>query len=904
MADPPISEHMGTKQGCHYVLIWLLFLLVAPLAPVSADPEQGSRTETRYLSGTGRVDQVDWEFQIDQGRGAGTWTRIPVPSQWELEGFGSYAYGMDDPDAHTRAEVGRYRHEFEVPEEWRGRRVRLVFEGAMTDALVKVNGNSAGPPHRGAFTRFAYEVSDRLEYGESNLLEVEVSEASADGSVNRAEREADYWLFGGIYRPVYLESNPARSIKHVAIDARQDGELAVEIELVGVEGGEEVVVQVRETGPRASAVGPALTKPLDGERSVVTIRGRIPGVEAWSAERPRLYWLDVTLREDGRSIHMPKAEKFGFRTIEIRPGEGLFVNGRRVLLKGVNRHSFWPESGRTLSRELNRRDAELIKSLNANAVRTSHYPPDPSFLEACDELGLYVIDELPGWHDAYRAGIGSRLIGELVRRDVNHPSVILWANGNEGGWNSLLDGEFERHDPQARPVIHPGSTAAGIDAAHYPTYAELRDLLGPDSSLRRVLRLGTAPELVLPTEMLHGLYDGGGGAGLADYWRAISTSPRGTGGFLWALLDEGVVRTDRAGAIDTHGNYAPDGIVGPYRESEASYSAVREIWSPVEIEGADWKSGRLDVRNRFFRTDLSECAFRWQGLAVSDPTYGSESRVLFEGEGRGPRLGPGERGRWSLGKIPDVAFDLLRLVALDPYGREVGEWAGWSQPRRGLLESWLPPEEEAEEPLARAVGAQPEWIESVEAVGVKSLSTVWTGSPSGWFRLEVEHDAPVAPGTHGFTIRLSDFEPSELEWLGDGPWPVWANRTAGSRPGLWRRSLIGDTPGRSARGFYSGVRWINLFDAKTFPGSVTVVVESEDLLVGILSPHFPEDARNASAEVPPLGAVSFLSRIPAMGTKFHSAAELAPDIDVQRRTETVSRRDVVWLRFNPESPGL
>ncbi len=886
-----------------FVAIWLLLAGLGLACSAAGNLINDSSTERRYLSGTGLGDGVDWEFQIDRGRGAGSWIEIPVPSQWELQGLGRYAYGKDDPEARLHAEVGRYRHEFVVPRAWRGRLVRLVFEGVMTDAVVKVNGRSAGPPHRGGFTRFAYDVSDRLEYGGSNLLEVEVSEASADGSVNRAEREADYWVFGGIYRPVYLESLPARSISNVAIDARHDGELAVEIELVGVEGGEEVTVQVREIGPRASEVGPALTGRVDGGRDQITIRGRIPGVEAWSAERPRLYFLDARLSDDGHTLHRPRAWKFGFRTIELRPDQGLFVNGHRVLLKGVNRHSFWPESGRTLNRGLNRRDAELIKGLNANAVRTSHYPPDSSFLEACDELGIYVVDELPGWHDAYRSGIGSRLIGELVRRDVNHPSVILWANGNEGGWNSLLDGEFGRHDPQRRPVIHPGSTAAGVNARHYPTYAELRESLGSDSSLGRLLRLGKAPDLVLPTEMLHGLYDGGGGAGLADYWRAISSSPRGAGGFLWALLDEGVVRTDRAGAIDTRGNYAPDGIVGPYREPEASYQAVRQIWSPIEIESADWQNGLLDVRNRFFRTDLSECTLRWQGLAVPDPVSGSEPRVLFELERRGPRIGPGQRGRVSLGGVPDEAFDVLRLVALDPHGREIGEWAGWNEGRSDLLESWLPVQEGA---VAGAGSAPPGWIESVEqigAVGAEDFSTGWTEYASGWIRLEVERSGNMDPNAAGFTLRLADFEPSELEWLGDGPWPVWANRLAGPQPGVWRRSVDRDTPGRSARGFYSGVRWMRLSD-RTLAGSVTVAVGSEGLFVGVLAPDFPGDAQNARAEVPALGTISFLSRVPAIGTKFHRPIDLAPVTETEVRDETASRRDVVWLRFDPHGRGL
>jgi len=126
----------------------------------------------------------------------------------------------------------------------------------------------------------------------------------------------------------------------------------------------------------------------------------------------------------------------------VRPGKGLYLNGQRILLKGVDRHSFRPETGRSLDREDNYADARLVKSMNMNAVRMSHYPPDPAFLEAADQLGIYVLDELSGWHHAHDTDVGRRLVREMVERDVNHPSILFWDNGNEGGWNRELDGEF------------------------------------------------------------------------------------------------------------------------------------------------------------------------------------------------------------------------------------------------------------------------------------------------------------------------------------------------------------------------------------------------------------------------------------------------------------------------------
>ena len=133
----------------------------------------------------------------------------------------------------------------------------------------------------------------------------------------------------------------------------------------------------------------------------------------------------------------------------------MFVNGNRVFLKGVDRHSFLPDSGRTLSEQISRGDIDLIKEMNGNAVRSSHYPPDRHFLDACDELGLYMLDELTGWQAHYDTNIGKKLVKEMVEHDVNHPSILFWDNGNEGGFNLDLDGEYAKYDPEKRLVLHP-----------------------------------------------------------------------------------------------------------------------------------------------------------------------------------------------------------------------------------------------------------------------------------------------------------------------------------------------------------------------------------------------------------------------------------------------------------------
>jgi len=490
-------------------------LLVAGSAAVCAH----TASETQYLTGLGKDDGVTWEFYCTAGRNGGTWTTIVVPSCWELEGFGTYNYGHDSSPA---SEQGLYRRTFNVPAGWSGRRVELVFEGSMTDTAVTVNGNSAGPTHQGGFTEFRYDISALLNYGTSNLIEVTVAKRSANTSINQAEREADYWIFGGIYRPVYLIAHPAESIRRFALNPLANGTLSGVVHFAGLAASADLVATVRTTN--GTLVGALPPVALTANQSNATITGNFPGIVPWSMENPSLYDLTLELTRSGNLLHSA-TDRIGFRTVQVIPGNGFYLNGVKIRMNGVNRHTFWPDSGRTSSAALSAEAVALIKGTNMNAVRMSHYPPDKHFLAECDAQGLLVINELPGWQSpAYDNTVAPRLVQELVERDVNRPSVVLWANGNEGGWNLTVDDDYALHDPQARPVIHPGSNYSGnlaqggMDTTHYPTYSTLTSKLGGSN-------------LYLPTEFLHGLYDGGHAAGLQDYWNAMRASSKGAADF-------------------------------------------------------------------------------------------------------------------------------------------------------------------------------------------------------------------------------------------------------------------------------------------------------------------------------------------------------------------------------------
>ena len=625
------------------------------------------QTERQYLSGHGCDDTVEWDFFCTDGRNSGRWTKIGVPSCWELQGFGTYQYGISFygkafPEG-IAGEKGMYKYEFEVPEEFRGKQVSLVFEASMTDTEVKVNGRKAGSKHQGAFYRFSYNVTDLLKYGKKNQLEVTVSKESENASVNLAERRADYWNFGGIFRPVFLEVKPAVNLRHIAIDAQMDGSFRANC-YTNISGdGMSIRAQILDGKGKKLA---DTTVPLKAGSDWTTLQLNVSAPALWTAETPNLYKAQFSLLDkEGKVLHH-ETETFGFRTIEVRESDGLYVNGVRINVRGVNRHSFRPESGRTLSKSKNIEDVLLMKGMNMNSVRLSHYPADPEFLEACDSLGLYVMDELGGWHGKYDTPTGVRLIEGMIERDVNHPSIIWWSNGNEKGWNIELDGEFHKNDPQKRPVIHPQGNFSGFETMHYRSYGESQNYM----------RL---PEIFMPTEFLHGLYDGGHGAGLYDYWEMMRKHPRCIGGFLWVLADEGVKRVDMDGFIDNQGNFGADGIVGPHHEKEGSYYTIKQLWSPVQVMNTAIDrnfDGKLSVENRYDYLNLNTCRFIWQQVKFPSVTDASNTttRILKQGEVQGSDVAAHGVGVVDIKTSILPETDALFLTVIDKYGYELWRW--------------------------------------------------------------------------------------------------------------------------------------------------------------------------------------------------------------------------------------
>ena len=903
---------------------WVALMLVCAFPCLA--PAQAQETQFQYLSGHDKDDAVPWDFKCSAGRRSGSWMTIPVPSNWELQGFGRFTYGQTDyPDksgAATDTAEGHYKRPFTVPAAWSARRTFLVFEGVMTDTQVTVNGQSAGPMHQGGYYRFQYEVTKLLKYGQSNQLEVTVDDESSDQSINRAERRGDYWNYAGIYRPVYLESVPTALIQRVAVNAQADGSFAMDVYADGAAPADTVQAQILDMA--GNAVGPAFSQPLSADGSApVRLQTRLPSPRLWTAETPNLYQVEVRLKRGATTLHTIR-QRFGFRTIELRPGDGIYVNGRRILLKGSCRHTFWPDSGRCTSDKISRLDIGLMKDMNMNAVRMSHYPPDQHFLDDCDELGLYVLDELGGWSRPYATDTAHRLVREMVVRDVNHPSILFWDNGNEGGWNKATDDDFAQWDPQGRHVIHPGGgTFRDDNDTHYPNYA-------------RLLSLAAGDTVFLPTEFLHGLYDGGAGSGLADYWDVMRHSKVGGGGFIWAFLDEAVKRVDLDGHLDTNGNYAPDGIVGPYREKEGSFYAIKEVWSPLVIAGkqlpADFH-GSLALENRYDFTDARQCRFTWQLRKFRRPD-GAAADFTVMGQGTAlptTAIPPGTTGTLKMTLPPDWRqAGTLSLRADDPQGREVWTWV-WPLPHADDYRAIAaapggPKTSETETSDALTVRSEDLAVQFSKATGLLTsvqragqsysllngprpsvgdatltsfehhmegtdqiikatysgamTSVQWRVRGSGWVQMDYDYALTGPQDFFGVSFDLPEADVRAMTWLGDGPYRAWKNRLAGETFGVWHNTYNDTITGDSLwqypefKGYYADVRWVTL---QTVAGPITVVMNQDGLFLQVLTPKFPPGnlPRHTLVAFPAAG-LSFLHAIPPVGSKFATAASSGP----------------------------
>jgi hypothetical protein len=885
-----------------------LFLFLILIFPVRAQ-----KTEVLYLSGLDKDHTVQWDFFCTNGRNSGKWSKIAVPSNWELQGFGSYLYGKPNLTAN---EKGQYKYEFIVSKNWQKKKIYIVFEGSMTDTEVKINGKSAGAMHQGAFYRFKYEISELLNYGGKNLLEVTVSKESTNESINRAERTSDYWVFGGIFRPVYLEAVPVQFIDRVAIDAKADGSFYMDVFAIGTGNTKTVKAQVQTLDGKS--FGPVLTAELVENKAI--IEGSLTNPALWNPEFPNRYQVVVSLVNGKKAIHQI-SQKFGFRTVEVRLSDGIYVNGRKIIFRGVCRHTFWPSSGRTSSKQLAIDDVNLMKDMNMNAVRMSHYPPDQYFLDVCDSMGMFVLDELAGWQKFYDTPTAKRLVKQTVERDVNHPSIVLWDNGNEGGFNKDVRGDYALYDPQKRTVIEPWAIINGTNTKHYPGYKYVENALT------------NGKEIYFPTEFLHGLFDGGLGAGLDDYWNLMLSRPLAAGGFLWVFADEGVERRDLNDSIDTWGNNAPDGILGPYHEKEGSFYTIKEIWSPVyfkEVSVTPEFTGKFTISNRYLYSNLNGCKYSYE-LVKFGNAFTKDQIRLQTGKIQFPDIKPGESGILSLDLPADwKSYDALYITAVDQYGRNINTWSWNITSAKTFANRIIAPSPDKvtavehdsllnlttgktvltfnkktgqisgvianSKPLSfsglQFAGFRSNFRELkhyasgnnyiIEIMSDSACHAKWTMLAGGWMQLDYDYRPNGSLDFAGITFSYPENLVTGATLMANGPYHVWKNRLKGTQFGVFNKKYNNTITGETwdypeFKGYYSNFYAVEI-QTKELP--ITIVSATSDLFLHLFTPAAAKySQRGVRGEVnPPFpsGNISFLHGISAIGTKFSKADTEGP----------------------------
>ena len=672
----------------------IVFVLLAAHTAASAQTSQvislNGTWDFAFAADAAAADRLTGFYQ--EGFQGGGFRPIVVPSNWALEGFEEPIYSRT-----RQGGEGFYTLRFQVPDSMRGKRVLLHFGGVWDSAEVWLNSAPLGR-HDSGFTGFAYDVTPNLKLGE-NRLAVRVRQVTRDSGFDTN----DDWALGGIYRDVWLEGMPAaqyidRVETTTTFDAQfRDADLNLR---VLVSSGRGLGAQaVQAGGGRGGNAAPdqgyelraILTAP-DGkevQRSVLAIpphRGtardtllamHVAAPLHWTAETPNLYRLTVELAQGGAVTHARTSE-VGFRQISTTGGV-LRINGQAVKLRGVCRHDENPDVGRATTRENWLQDLRLMKAANINMVRTSHYPPAEGFIQLCDEMGMYVLDEIPmglggglGEDPSYVAA-GLLRAQETIARDRNHPSVIVWDIGNENPFTAmhLAVIRFVKGSDPTRPVLMPQR----IDEFLPPEIDILAPHYRPPSALDQLA--AHSSRAIITTEYTHAYAEDGFG-GLADSWRALTQHASGAGGSIWMWQDQGLTRT-RTGANGQPEKYIQivtdgwDGIVRADRTPQRDYWEARAVYAPVNVPDVPlhfWpgqSAVRVPIKNDYDFTDLSAVAIHWSLMAGD--------RELAKGEGK-VNAAPHSTGYLALpvdalkSVAPGVAY-YAHLAFLRPDGSEI-----------------------------------------------------------------------------------------------------------------------------------------------------------------------------------------------------------------------------------------
>jgi len=586
-----------------------------------------------------------WFFKDDYD--TREWDDIEVPSNWQMKGYdvpiyvnAGYPYKKNPPFIeHGWNPVGSYKRNFKIPREWKNKEVFLNFGAVSSAYYVWVNEQPVGY-FQDSKTPGEFNITRYLKRG-NNSLAVEVYRW-CDGSYIE---DQDFWRLSGIQRSVFLHVRPKTCISDFFFRGDleknyRDGLLKLDISLKGTESHEKdftVEASLIDNGQKVFSETKNIT--LEEGTAMVNIEKSLPEIRRWSAETPELYSLVICLRDGKGNILECVTSKVGFRKVEIIDSQ-LLVNGVAVYLKGTNLHEHDDVNGHVVDEATIMKDIRVMKSNNINAVRTSHYPQQELWYEMCDKYGLYLIDEAnieshgmgynkditladkPEWAAAHLDRMKN-----MVERDKNHPSVIIWSLGNEAGdgHNFLNNYKWTKNRDDTRPVQYERAekntnTTERHTDIFCPMYERIEQIeqYSKDEKNDRPLIL---------CEYAHAM--GNSTGNLQDYWDVIEKYPKLQGAFVWDWVDQGLLKTDENGekywayggdfgeeGIRSDGNFCINGLVWPDRTVKPGLNEVKKVYQYIGFEPVDLAKGLIGITNKYDFTNLSEFNFDWE--IVSD----------------------------------------------------------------------------------------------------------------------------------------------------------------------------------------------------------------------------------------------------------------------------------------------
>ncbi|HHW00170.1 MAG TPA: DUF4981 domain-containing protein [Clostridiaceae bacterium] len=575
-----------------------------------------------------------------------SWDSIPVPSNWQLHGYDKlnytnieYPYPLDPPFVPDENPTGLYRHWFEIPDAWDGRRVLISFGGVNSSFTVWINGQRIGYGQC-SHMPFEFEITGFVKPG-SNLLAVRVNKWCATSYLE----DQDFWRLSGIFREVYIYSVPFIHISDVFVKTKFDDDFnnalysfqcTVRNYSSDIPGTCSVMVRLMDEKLNTvfeKDVG-SMAELQPGQIETLYFEEKVFSPKKWTAETPYLYKTLIELRDGNGEILEVQSLNTGFREISIKEGQFL-VNGVPIKFKGVNRHDMNCYSGHAVSRDSMLKDILLMKRNNINAVRTSHYPNDPYWLDLCDKYGLYVIDEADiethgfGYEDPeydlsdreeWRETFVDRA-RRMVERDKNHPSIVMWSLGNESryGKNHRAMAEWIKKRDDTRPIHFERTTEDIVDVV---------SVMYPEVSA--IIEEGEKKDDPRPFFMCEYAHSMGNGPGnLKEYWDAIYRYPRLIGGCVWEWADHSVLMKDGSGRewfpyggdfndYPNSGNFCIDGLNYPDRRPHTGLLELKKVLEPVRVEEIDLLRGKIKVINLYDFISIEHLEGSWEIMADSE----------------------------------------------------------------------------------------------------------------------------------------------------------------------------------------------------------------------------------------------------------------------------------------------